>query len=352
MRATSVFLFAALVGAASHAAAGETVYVPMGGAGKVVVIDAERDRVVGTIPGTEEAHGLAGTPDGDYLVAGSFAETAHGESALPSKPEGMSEDEHRAHHQAPAQGAAAKTDGVSFVSLISIADRAVTRRVAVPGAVHHTAVTPDGRYAIATLPRRGAASVVDLSTFEVIKTLETGSGANYAVASNDGARVYVSNGAAGTVSEIATEDWSLRRNLRAGATPEHMVLSPDGRALYVANAEAGEVTAIALPSGEVARTYDIGGELHGIDLPDDGKILFVSAKARNKVVAIDLGNGERREVALAPAPYHLTAVRGAGKLYVSSAKAPKMWVLDQPSLKLLGEIPIGGKGHQMVVVSR
>lgn len=352
MKSAAIIALVGALGAAAQALAGGTVYVPLGSAGKVVVIDAERDQVVGTIPGTEEAHGLAGTSNGDFLIAGSFAATGHGEPALPPKPEGMSEDAHRAHHQGPTTGAAAKAGGVSFLSLISTADRAVTRRVAVPGAVHHTAVTPDGAYAIATHPRRGGVSVLDLSTFEVIETLDTGAGANYVVASGDGARVYVSNGAAGTVSEIVTKDWSVRRNFEAGATPEHMVLSPDGRALYVANADAGVVTMIALPSGKVARTYDVGGELHGIDLADDGKTLFVSAKKRNTVVAIDLGNGEKREVALAPAPYHLTAVRGAGKIYVSSAKAPKIWVLDQNSLELLGEIPIGGKGHQMVVVSR
>ena len=352
MRAAAIFAFVAVLGAASQALADGTVYVPMGSAGKVIVIDAERDQVVGTISGTEEAHGLAGTSDGKYLIAGSFAETAHGASALPPKPKGMSEDEHRAHHQAPAQGAAASEGGVSFISLISTEDRAVTRRIAVPGAVHHTAVTPDGRYAIATHPKRGGISVVDLSAFEVIKSVKTGSGANYVVVSGDGARVYVSNGAAGTVSEIDSAGWTLRRDLPAGVTPEHMVLSPDDRALYVANADAGVVSVISLELGEVSRTFSIGGELHGIDISEDGKTLFVSAKEANKVVAIDLGRGAMRELALAPAPYHLTAVRGAGKLYVSSAKEPKIWVLDQQSLQPLGEIPIGGKGHQMVVVSR
>lgn len=352
MKAAAIFALVALVGAASQALADGTVYVPMGSAGKVIVIDAERDQVVGTISGTEEAHGLAGTSDGKYLIAGSFVETAHGDSALPPKSKGMSEDEHRAHHQAPAQGAVAREGGVSFVSLISTEDRTVTRRIAVPGAVHHTAVTPGGRYAIVTHPKRGGISVVDLSAFEVIKSVKTGSGANYVVVSADGARVYVSNGAAGTVSEIVTDGWTVRRDLPAGVTPEHMVLSPDDRVLYVANADAGVVSVISLERGEVSRTYSIGGELHGIDISDDGKTLFVSGKEANKVVAIDLGRGGMREVALAPAPYHLTAVRGTGKLYVSSASEPKIWVLDQQSLQPLGEIPIGGKGHQMVVVSR
>ena len=59
-----------------------------------------------------------------------------------------------------------------------------------------------------------------------------------------------------------------------------------------------------------------------------------------------------RSIALGPSPYHLTTVGGTGKLYVSSAEEPKIWVVDQQSLRTLGEIPIRGVGHQMAVVQR
>ncbi len=51
---------------------------------------------------------------------------------------------------------------------------------------------------------------------------------------------------------------------------------------------------------------------------------------------------------LAPQPYHLAAIRGTGKLYVSSAADGKIRIVDQTTLAVVGEIPIGGKGHQMV----
>ena len=55
---------------------------------------------------------------------------------------------------------------------------------------------------------------------------------------------------------------------------------------------------------------------------------------------------------LAPSPYHLTAVPGTGKLYVSSAEEDKLWVVDQRSLAIVREILIPGQGHQMAVVSK
>ena len=341
-----------LIAPALPAVAGGEVYVPMGSGDRILVVDSSTDRVIGKITEIPNAHGLAGTPDGEYLVAGSYDEFRPGEHRLPSKPAGMSEAEHQAHHAKPAGRVASAPDAVSFLSIIRIADGTVVRRVEVPGAVHHTAVTPDGRYAIATHPDRGRISIVDLETFELTATVSTGPKPNYAVVSGDGSRVYVSNAGNDTVSEVDTGRWIVRRKFVTGATPEHIVLSSDDASLYVNNVDDGTVSVIDIGRGEATRTYAIGGKLHGIDLSDDGNILFVSGKQANKLAAIDLRAHAVRSIPLAPSPYHLTAVRGTGKLYVSSARAPKMWVVDQESLQVTGEIPLGGKGHQMVVVQR
>lgn len=37
---------------------------------------------------------------------------------------------------------------------------------------------------------------------------------------------------------------------------------------------------------------------------------------------------------------------------VSSRKSPKIWVLDQQTLAIRGEIPIQGERHEMGVVNR
>lgn len=350
MKTKITVLFLALVVAAPAAMADTIVYVPLGSAGEVLVIDAGADLTVGKIPGLEEVHGLAGVPGGEYLVAGSYTETAPDAPAIPSRPKGVSEEEHRAHHAAPPARPPASREATSFVSVIQIEDQKVVRRIAVPGAVHHTAVTPDGRYAVATHPNDDGVSVIDLAAFKVVKTVRTGPLPNYAVVSSDGKSIYVSNAGNNTISEIDTSRWFVRRNILAGSSPEHLVLSSDDRTLYVNNVDVGKVSVISLERGEVVRTYEIGGVLHGIDLSDDGKTLFVSAKENNKLVAIDLVKGRMRSIPLDPAPYHLTAVRGTGKLYVSSAEEPKIWVVDQQNLRVQAEIPIRGKGHQMVVV--
>ena len=128
------------------------------------------------------------------------------------------------------------------------------------------------------------------------------------------------------------------------------MLSAGGGVLYVNNVEDGTVSVISLDRGETLKTYAIGGAGHGIELSDDGKTLFVSGRENNRLYAIDVATARKHAVSLSPAPFHLTAIRGAGKLYVSSADEPKIWVVDQETLRVLSEIPIRGRGHQMVVV--
>ncbi len=98
------------------------VYVPLGGEGKIVVVDAAKDEIVDTISGVTAVHGLARSPDGQFLIAGSFEEREAGGEAL-VKPSGISEDEHAAHHGGSATVAGKAGSVVSTVSVVRTAHR-------------------------------------------------------------------------------------------------------------------------------------------------------------------------------------------------------------------------------------
>jgi len=339
----------ALALGAQTALAEPFVYVPLGGENKIVVVDAAKDEVVDTISGLAAVHGLAGTPDGRFLIAGSFETRASGAGGeAVAKPTGVSKDEHAAHHGAASTDAKNAAAEVSTVSVVRTADGSVVRRIDVPGAVHHVAVSSDGRFAIVTHPNDGSISAIDLGSYEVVATVATGPLPNYATFAPGGDRLYVSNAGNNTVSEIDTARWIVRSNTVVGGSPEHIALSKDGVTLYVNNVDDGTVSVLDVGDRKVVKTIPIGTTLHGIDLSDDGGTLFVGVLGDDKVVAVDLATGAERSGSLAPAPYHLAAIRGTGKLYVSSADEPKIWVVDQEDLKVRGEIQIGAKGHQMV----
>lgn len=82
---------------------------------------------------------------------------------------------------------------VSDVSVVDTATGSVIRGIEVPGAVHHVAVSPDGRIAVVTHPSGDAITAIDLGALAVIATVPTGSLPDYATFSADGARLYVSS---------------------------------------------------------------------------------------------------------------------------------------------------------------
>lgn len=319
-------------------------FIPMGTTDSVGVIDLESYQVTATIPGTINTHGSALTPDGRYLVVGSLsARESQGEV---SRPAGVAEDEHAAHH-----GGGVATDAEnSNTGLIYIVDtntNSIDRTLEVPGPVHHVLVTSDGRYAVSTHPIGGGISIVDLDSGQLVKTVATGPAPNYLVEADEGRSLLVSNTGNGTVSEVDTGHWFVKRNLRVGGGPEHMVIAASNERLYVNDGTSGEVVVLELSKGVVAARYEVGEEPHGIGLSADGQILYATSKGGNRVVRIELASGARHSVPLSPAPYHLTVSPVDDQLLVTSRAESKLWVLDSQSLDIVKEIQLGGIGHQI-----
>lgn len=319
--------------------AGPLMYVPTGEANDVIVIDPNTDKILSRIGDLENTHGLAGSAKSEYLVAGSMKLAEPPASSVTAK---------------PVVGAAeTPIIPLSYVSIIHPKHGHVTRRVAVRGITHHTAVSPDGQYAIAVHAVAGGVSVIDIERAEVVKEIQTGRSPNFAVFNIDGTRLYVSNVFSGTVSEINTSDWSLMRSIDVGREPEHMVLSPDGSQLFVINVGDKQAVEVDMKTATVIKRYTVGSQAHGLALSADGSVLFASSQGDGKLVSINLRDGTQRAPDLVPAPYHVEYVGIVNKLYVSSRKAPKIWVIDPQSLTVRGEIAIGqGVAHQMVILDQ
>ncbi len=306
--------------------AGPTVYIPLGSGNQVIAVDAATDKITASYSGVTNAHGLVATPDGEYLIAGSLKEE-------------------------PLKKGQSKDTPNSQLFLIHPAHGHVMSTISVAGWTHHQAITPDGKYVLSTHGMRGNISVVDVEENKVINTISTGKVPNYTLITQDGKKAYVSNTGDNTISEVDLTSWKVIRKLESGPAPEHMTFSKDEKTIYVTNPRAGKVAVISVSTGKIIKQYKVGKAVHGLDIGDDGKTLFVSCKKENKLVSIDTTTDKQTELALSPAPYHLNTITGTGKVYVSSRKKPIIWVIDQKTMKQVGEIKLpAGEGHQMVIV--
>lgn len=344
-----IILAAGLLAAAPLAAAAkDRVFVPMGGDDTIAIVNSASDSVIGAITDIPSVHGLAATPDGKFLIAGSYEEMP-AKAVPPERPAGVSEADHAAHHAKPDMKAANRDGNVSLLSIIKIMDGKILRKVPVPGAVHHVAASPDSRFVAVTHPDEGTISIVNLVDFTVVETISTGPLPNYVAFGKDGTRLYVSNSGNNTISEVGVRERIVLRNLVVGSSPEHLVFSLDGDALYVNNADGGTVSVVSVADFTVKQTLGVGSTLHGIDVSDDGGSLFVADRGNDRLVVVDLTSGKTVAVPLKPEPYHLTAIRGSRKIYVSSAEEPKVWVVNATDLSITGWFEVPGKGHQMVL---
>lgn len=342
------FLFIMLMSASVlHSA--PLMYVPTGDTNELVVIDLNTDKIINRIGELESSHGLSSSPNTEYLVAGSMRPIEAGKKRSAAKPAEMSEAEHASHHA--GSGSKGKTmSSPSFISIVHPKHGHVIRRISVRGLTHHTAVSPDGKIAIAVHSGAGGISVINLDLMEVVKTVQTGLWPNYAVFTDNGKRLYVSNANPGTVSDIDTSNWKVTREMKVGKEPEHIVISHDNKTLFTSNKGDGTISALNLANGKVSKTYPVGKKAHGIDLSDDGRWLFSAGKKGNTLTRIDLLNNKSTIIDLKPAPYHLEYIDGMNKVYVSSRKQPKIWVIDAMTMAIKSEIDLGrGAAHQMVI---
>lgn len=342
-------LFTVFLLLSSTSMASPLMYVPTGNANDIVIIDLNTDKVIGRIDELENAHGLSSSANSEYLVAGSMKPVDAFKPVNTDKPSAVSEAEHAAHH---AGGDRPSVTNESYLSIVHPKHGHVMRRIAVRGLTHHTAVSPDGKIAIAVHSGIGGISVVSLDSNSVIKTIDTGQWPNYAVFTKNGDYLYVSNAGENTISEIDTDSWKVVRELVTGKRPEHMVLGVHGRTLYVANKDDATVAVIDLASGQLKSVYEVGNKPHGLDVSGDGRWLFVVSKKDGLVSRIDLATGEKKRTELKPSPYHLSYINKLDKVYVSSRKEPKIWVLNPNTLVVENTINLQqGVAHQMVIRS-
>jgi len=317
---------AALILYSNMVHAGPTVYIPLGAGNQVIAVDAATDKITASYPDVINAHGLVATPDGEYLIAGSLTE-------------------------APLKKGQPKDALNSKLFFIHPVHGHVMSTIDVAGWTHHQAITPDGKYVLSTHGMRGNISVVDVEENKLIRTVATGNVPNYTLITRDGKKAYVSNTGDNSITEIDLKNWKVTRKLESGPAPEHMIFSKDEKTIYVTNPRVGKIAAVAVDSGKVIKSFSIGKAAHGLDMGEDGKTFFASTTKENKLVAVDTETGKQRELSLTPAPYHLNTITGTGKVYVSSRNKPIIWVVDQKTMKKIGEIKLpAGEAHQMAVV--
>ena len=120
---------------------------------------------------------------------------------------------------------------------------------------------------------------VDALGFEVARRLPLGDGVQptWATAPTPDGRVFVAGNNVARIFEVDVESWKVVRTLETGPGPYNIDLSPDGSALVVTYKAGASVGFWDLVSGEERARVDTTRTIpHGVALTPDGEYAFVT----------------------------------------------------------------------------
>ena len=162
-------------------------------------------------------------------------------------------------------------------------------------------------------------SVIDVSTLEVVRTIETGERPRGITFSNDYSRVYVCASDSDTVQVIDPNTGEILYNLPSGEDPEQFALHPNNRHLYIANEDDAITTVVDVEDRKVIAQIDVGIEPEGMAISPDGKIAITTSETTNMAHWIDTQTHQMFANTLVDArPRHAEFVKDGSELWVSS----------------------------------
>jgi YVTN family beta-propeller protein len=214
---------------------GRFAYVTNGGDNTTSVIDAATQRLVSTIAVGKFPHGIRVSPDGKQA----YVANLKGDTVSVVDTASQKEMTQIPVGKGPAQVGFTPDGRLAFVSLsgenaVAVIDpvtRKVLHRIAVGSVPIQLFATPDSATLLVanqgTRKKPGKTlSMIDLRSFKVIKTVDTGSGAHGVAVDREGRYAYITNTYAGSLSVLDIGKRSVAATVPVGKGPNGVSVRP------------------------------------------------------------------------------------------------------------------------------
>ena len=155
----------------------------------------------------------------------------------------------------------------------------------------YVAVSPDGRYVIATNWCSYDVSIVDPTTNREVKRIPLGPYPRGIVISPDSKTAYIAVMGTHDIARIDLQTFGVTWIRGVGGGPRHLVLSPDGASLYVTLNADGKVAKVNPLRGVVEYKVSTGTQPRSMAISADGQSLYVvnyESSDVSKLAATDL----------------------------------------------------------------
>ncbi len=173
----------------------------------------------------------------------------------------------------------------------------------------------------------------DVAQNKVVRMLQAGSDPeNFAISADD-KTIYVSNEDADGVSFIDIASGKITATIKTGEEPEGVSVTPDGKLIYSTNEEDGTVSVIDPAQSKLLKQIKVGRRPRNVVFMPDGKHAYVNAENDGAIVYLDT----QKNVLIRPIPLGkpgeikpmgMALANDASKLYVSTGRGKKVFVID------------------------
>ncbi|MGR5410911.1 MULTISPECIES: PQQ-dependent catabolism-associated beta-propeller protein [Vibrio] len=179
-------------------------------------------------------------------------------------------------------------------------------------------------------------SVIDMSSFEVIKQIPVGQRPRGIIFNHDQTLAYICASDSDTIQILDLKTEQIIGELPSGEDPETIALHPDGKTIYTANEDDALLTVIDIESRIVKTQIDVGVEPEGLAVSPDGKIVIVTSETTNMVHWINAETNENFDNTLvAERPRSAMFSKDSKRLWVSSEIGGELVVIDVATREII-----------------
>ena len=230
------------------------------------------------------------------------------------------------------------------VSVIDGATNKVIARVPVGPRPRGIGVSPDHREIYVAVSGESKIAVIDPATLKVVRHFSSGNDPEtFAVHPNG--NLYISNEEDAKASVYNPHTGKLVAEIKVGLEPEGVAISPDGTRAIVTSESTNMLHVIAIPEHQLVANILVGARPRAAAFSADGKTAYATSEISGEVKKIDMASGTilaRKALADNKAkPKDILPSRDGQRLFVAGGRANRIFVLDERTLAILYEIPVG-----------
>lgn len=189
-------------------------------------------------------------------------------------------------------------------------------------------------------------TVIDGTTFEVVKTIATGERPRDMRWNEDKTQLLVATSGSDRIDVIDVGKLAVVGAIEAGKDPEIFSIDPSGKILVAANEDDNQLTVTDLATGKLLRVIEnVGIEPEGVTFRHDGKVVFVTSEATNSILVIDPWAGEiLDEVLVGNRPRRGIVTPDDREYWVTNELGGSVTILDAQTFAVIDEVRFERRG--------